>query len=130
MENWHAFFLQVGGLTKTTEWWGKTLGLERVILLPRTEDIAEVQACIIGLTEGVLDKQSAVDFLKESKIPSGRATGIVRALDSIPIGLQATYPNFNRIPAAGARFKSREDIWPIGFEELPTRTFKAFKEER
>lgn len=117
LQDWHAFFLQVGGNPATTRWWSKLLGRERVIVLPRTEDLAEMQACIIGLTEGVLDLQSAADFLNDSKRDldaKAMLARIVTAVGNIPVGLQATLPNFSRIPAAGARFTSREDIWPVG----------------
>ena len=114
LRNWHGFFLQVGRNRYTTDWWSDTLGKERVVQLPRTEDLAEVQAVIIGLTEGVLDLQSAVDFLKESKVSATEAKRIVEACSGIPIGLQTTFANFDKIPMAGARFASRDDIWPIG----------------
>jgi len=114
LQNWHAFYLQVGGNRYTTDWWANILGKERIIKLPRTEDLAEVQACIIGLTEGVLDSQSAIDFLKGAKVTGDYARRIVGACAGIPLGLQATLSNFGKIPMAGARFASREDIWPIG----------------
>lgn len=117
LENWHAFYLQVGQNSGTTKWWSKLLGRNRVIQLPQTEDIAEVQACIIGLIEGVLDKKSAIDFISGVDGNRNSAKRIVEAVSDIPIGLQATYPNFNRIPPAGSRFKSREDIWPIDSKE-------------
>lgn len=113
LEDWHAFFLQVGRNSETTEWWSNLFGRERVILLPRTGDLAEVQAAIIGLTEGILNWRSAIEFLKEADA-SSRAANIIEAISQIPMGLQATYPNFDKIPMAGARFKSREAIWPIG----------------
>ncbi|MDP2704472.1 MAG: hypothetical protein Q8P01_04645 [bacterium] len=127
LENWHAFFLQVGNSRGTTEWWSKLFGRERVIVLPRTEDLAEVQACIIGLTEGVLDPDSALEILGANR---NNAQSIVRAVADIPAGLQATFPNFNRIPPAGVRFKSREDIWPIGSEagSAPPTSDKKTKE--
>ena len=114
LQDWHAFFLQVERNSETTRWWTKVLGKERVIFLPRTEDVAEVQACIIGLTEGILNFQSATEFLQEAKLSRERALAIVEALRGIPVGLQKTFPNFDRIPMAGAIFASREDIWPIG----------------
>lgn len=119
LENWHGFYLQVGdrnGRTdrRVTEWWNDVLGVERVIKLPRTEDLAEVQATIIGLTEGVLDLQSAVDFLTESKVDADDAKRIVDACSGVPVGLQTTLANFGKIPLAGAKFASRDDIWPIG----------------
>jgi len=113
LQDWHGFFLQVYDHSHTAEWWGRILGKERVVRLPRTEDMAEVQACIIGLTEGILDLQSAVDFLKEAKVKGDYAKRIVNACAEIPLGLQTTFPNFGKIPAAGVRFASREDIWPV-----------------
>ncbi len=121
LENWHTFFLQVASpthLTHTTEWWSKVLGRERVILLPDTKDLAEVQAVIIGLTEGVLDLQSAVDFLAEAKVSKAEAQRIVRAVAHIPIGAQTKFPNFKKIPMAGAVFASKDDIWPINGEDI------------
>ncbi|MEK7498237.1 MAG: hypothetical protein AAB611_00040, partial [Patescibacteria group bacterium] len=116
LQDWHAFFLQVGNNSETTKWWSRVFGKERVIRLPRTEDIAEVQACIIGLTEGVLDLQSAGEFLREAGMSRERAIATIEAVRGIPIGLQKTFPNFGRIPMAGAVFASREDIWPIGMK--------------
>ena len=114
LESWHSFFLQVGANRYTMDWWSDVLGRERVIKLPNTEDLAEVQAVIIGLTEGALDLKSAVDFLTEARVSRDEAKRIVDACGQIPIGLQTTFPNFGKIPAAGAKFASREDIWPIG----------------
>ena len=113
-KNWHGFFLQVERHSFTKKWWSKILGKERVVQLPRTEDLAEVQAVIIGLTEGVLDLKTAVDFLREANVSASEARAIVEACRGIPIGLQTTFPNFDKIPMAGAKFASREDIWPIG----------------
>ncbi len=130
LENWHIFYLQVGNRPRIAYWWTKLIGQKRVILLPRTEDIAEVQACVIGLTEGVLDTQSAVEFLKESGVADNEASRIVNAVAGIPIGLQATYPNFGRIPSAGSRFKTREDIWPADSKKSgPKRTPPKKKDE-
>lgn len=120
LEHWHGFFLQVGGRDDVTEWWSNILGRERVIILPRTEDIAEVQACIIGLTEGQLDLQSAASFLiDELHLSKGKAQEIVRAVSGIPIAAQTTAPNFDKIPPAGSRFANREDLWPSESAGVP-----------
>ena len=42
------------------------------------------------------------------------AKRVVEACKGVPLGLQKSYPNFDKIPMAGATFKSRDDIWPIG----------------
>lgn len=112
----HAFYLQVGEHQRVTSWWMPVLGRDRLVHLPRTEDIAEVQAVIIGLTEGVLDLQSAVDFLTEARVPRTHAQKIVRAVSHIPLRAQADLPNFNRIPEKGTIFASREDTRPVNDE--------------
>lgn len=112
LSKWHIFFLQVGDKSDVTSWWRGLIGKERIVRLPKTEDLAEVQACIIGLTEGVLDARSAVSFLKEANVSAGEAQRIVDACLGIPLGLQKTLPNFDKIPMAGAKFANREDIWP------------------
>ncbi|HEY4488692.1 MAG TPA: hypothetical protein VJB97_04190 [Candidatus Paceibacterota bacterium] len=114
LKRWHGFFLQVGQSTRISKWWSEVLGAERVIVLPRTEDIAEVQAVVIGLTEGVLDLQSAFEYLEASEVSKARAAKIIEACSEIPLGLQASLPNFDTIPLSGAKFASRDDAWPIG----------------
>lgn len=128
LERWHGFFLQVGDSSHTTDWWSRVFAKERVVILPQTEDLVLVQAAIIGLTEGVLDLQSVEDFLRtEGKATKAKANQIVRAVAHIPIGEQAKLPNFDRIPLAGARFASRDDIWPIG--EAPVKTESGGKKK-
>jgi hypothetical protein len=128
-ESWHYFYLNVKASRYNRDFWAKILGADRVVDLPRTEDLAEVQAVISGLTEGVLDLQSAVDFLKKSGVSADDAKRIVAACAKIPIGLQKTFPNFDKIPMAGAKFASREDIWPIGTKGA-TPASKSKKDEK
>ena len=113
LQKWHTFFLQVSSNPYTTGYWSQVLGREQVVMLPRTEDLAVVQAAIIGLTEGVLDLQSVPDFLAEARVNRRDAMQIVRAVSNIPLRAQAMLPNFDRIPLKGSIFASREDIWPI-----------------
>lgn len=114
LQDWHVFFLRVGTDQMAGQWWSRIIGEERIVQLPRTENLAEVQAVIIGLTEGTLDLQNAVDFLREARISNAEARRIVEACAGIPIGLQKTFANFEKIPQAGALFANRGDIWPIG----------------
>ncbi len=114
LTRWHGFFLQVGTNPSTTRWWERVFAKDRVVILPKTKDLALVQACIIGLTEGVLDLQSVPDFLRaEAKTSKEDANGIVRAIGHIPLRAQAELPGFADIPLVGSRFASRADIWPI-----------------
>ena len=121
LKKWHAFFLQVDRDSRVTSWWTEVLGKDRIVVLPRTEDLAEVQAVIIGLTEGVLNLQSAFAFLEEAKVSPTNAARIVEACSNVPRGLQRTFPNFEKIPLAGSVFASRDDIWPIGSPEAKTK---------
>ncbi|MDP3899931.1 MAG: hypothetical protein Q8Q23_02510 [bacterium] len=114
LSKWHAFFLQVGGSGYITDYWAKIFGKERTVLLPHTEDLAQVQAVIIGLTEGIFDLQNAADFLCEvASTKKEKARQIVRAVSNIPLRAQADLPNFKKLPRAGSLFASREDVWPI-----------------
>ncbi|MDZ4260126.1 MAG: hypothetical protein U1A25_00510 [Candidatus Sungbacteria bacterium] len=124
LENWHGFFFQVGDHRHTTHWWTQILGRERVIILPRTEDLAEVQAVVIGLTDGVLDFQSALEFLvQDARVTKAHAQQIIRAVANIPMGAQRRLGNFNHIPMKGAKFASRDDVWPIGVSVEGTLPF-------
>jgi hypothetical protein len=115
--NWHHFYLNVKGSRYNRDFWSEILGKDRVVDID-VNDLAEVQAVISGLTEGVLDLQSAVSFLKEvGGLKDSDAKRIVDSCARIPIGLQTTFANFDKIPMAGAKFASREDIWPIGSKE-------------
>lgn len=115
--DWHHFYLNVKGSRYNRDFWSEILGKDRVVDI-QTNDLAEVQAVISGLTEGVFDLQSAVFFLKEvGRLADYEAKRIVDTCGGIPIGLQTTFANFDKIPMAGAKFASREDIWPIGSKE-------------
>ena len=97
-----------------TNYWTNVLGRERVIILPRTEYIPEVQAVIVGLTEGILDLQTATEFLIEvARLDETEARRVVRAVNHIPLGAQASLTNFDKLPLAGSVFAMREDIWPV-----------------
>lgn len=115
----HAFFLQVDNRLKLREQWTDLYGAEHVVMLPGgTEYLHGVKAVIIGLTEGVLDLSSAVEFLGEHKITRNEANRIVRAVAHIPIGAQKLFPNFNQLPKAGDFFREKTDLWPIDPSEI------------
>lgn len=110
----HAFMCLIGNSPSARTWWTKVYGEDRVVVLPRTQLLPQVQAAIIGLTEGVIDLQSVADFLRENQVALDDARVIARSLQNIPVGAQARLPNFAKIPLEGAIFASRDDIWPIG----------------
>lgn len=115
----HAFFLQVGSDSWTTRFWTDVFGAERVVVLPRTHLLAQVQATIIGLTEGTLDLQSAEEFLRTNDVTKDDARAVVRSVANIPIGAQAALPNFGKGPKAGDVFRTKGDLWPMDPSEVP-----------
>ena len=115
----HAFFLQVGDQRETRQFWVDMFGPERVISLPSVRLLPQVQASIIGLTEGTLDLQSLAGFLEKNGVNARDARDITRSVINIPIGAQAALPNFARRPQAGDVFREKTDLWPMDPSEVP-----------
>lgn len=109
----HAFFLMVGSRGEVHEQWSRLYGADRVVVLPSVELLPQVQAAIIGLTEGVLDLQSMHDFLTGNGVSAEDASAIARSVAGVPLGAQAMLPGFADIPSAGAIFDRKTDLWPV-----------------
>lgn len=115
----HAFFLQVGSSSDTTTFWRQVFGKDRCVVLPNTEFLPQVQAVIIGLTEGTLQLSAVEAFLRVHNVCKADATKILRSVANIPIGVQAALPNFNQRPQKGDLFQEKTDLWPIDRSEIP-----------
>lgn len=121
----HAFFLQVpygswGGSGETNRvyaQWSELYGADHVVTLRSTEYLHYVEAIIIGLTEGVLDLESAVVFLREHGLDEEVAFELVESVAHIDLGAQARRDGFDAIPLAGALFGEKTDITPLTDEE-------------
>ena len=109
----HAFFLQVGEERHVTQFWVEIFGRDRVVLLPSTELLPQVQATIIGLTEGTLDLKTVPEFLRKANIERKVAEEITRSVANIPIGAQAALANFSKRPMKGDLFEEKTDLWPV-----------------
>ncbi len=116
----HAFFFQVGNRPDVRSQWTDLYGNDHFVMLPggTTEYLHYVKAVIAGLTEGVLDLQSAVEFLREHKVSIDDANRIVRAVAHIPLGAQTLCPNFTKLPKAGDIFRNKTDLWPMDQKEV------------
>lgn len=110
----HAFFLQVGESSYVTQYWSRNFGPERVVILPDTELLPQVQAAIIGLTEGSLELANVEKYLRKANVSKEDANMIVRSIANIPIGAQAALPNFGKLPQKGDLFANKTDLWPVG----------------
>jgi hypothetical protein len=116
----HAFFLQVDSNRRTTNFWTELFGPERVIILPDVHLLPQVQATIIGLTEGTLALSEVLGFLEKNGVTHERdREAILRSVSNIPIGAQAALPNFDKKPQAGDVFRTKEDLWPMDPSEVP-----------
>ncbi|NQV89126.1 MAG: hypothetical protein HQ488_02285, partial [Parcubacteria group bacterium] len=102
----------------TTAFWKDLYGPDRVILLPSTEVLPQVQAAIVGLTEGTLALTGVSDFLTENGLDQRDAALVTESVSNIPIGAQAALENYSRRPKAGDLFREKTDLWPLTAEEL------------
>lgn len=114
----HAFFLEVSGRESTHSFWLDVFGPERVVVLPSTEVLPQVQAVIIGLTEGTLGLDQVTEFLTSNNVSAADAEAILRSVSNIPIGAQAALPNYDRRPQKGDVFKEKTDLWPMNPSEV------------
>lgn len=118
----HAFLIQVEGMQRTYQSWLPIYGRERIVTIPDTELLPQVQACIIGLTEGTLGMEDVMPFLQKHGVDKRHAEQITKSVVNIPIGAQAALPNFGKRPKAGDLFKSKTDLWPLSSDEIAAIT--------
>jgi hypothetical protein len=119
----HGFCLLIGNRGDARRCWLDLYGRDRVVFFGddiRIEYAPQTMAAIIGLTEGTLDLQTAIDFLASHEVEKGVARKIVNAISGIPIGAQTVLPNFGRIPKKGDLFAAKTDLWPIDPSKVPT----------
>lgn len=117
----HAFFLQVGNDSSVKSQWAELYGRERVVTLPDTKYLPQVQAAIIGLTEGTLNSQEIKNFLMANNMPKSAAEDVLRDLIGIPIGAQSALRGRlpRAVPKAGDVFANKTDLWPIDHDAVP-----------
>lgn len=118
----HAFFLQVRARISVTDFWEEIYGPERVITIPTTEHLPQVQAAIIGLTEGTLSINDTADWLRQHKVDRWTADDLTDQLAKIPLGAQAILRSKLKrpLPKAGDIFKRKTDLWPTDSKTTTT----------
>lgn len=115
----HAFVLCVErGDSGTLPFWKDVMGTERVIALPNALLVPQVQAVIIGLTEGTLSMRDVETYLKSKEVNARDAAMIARSVAGIPIGAQAMLPNFKKRPKEGDLFLEKTSLWPMTKREI------------
>jgi hypothetical protein len=114
LETTHAFVLLVEPSASARVYWPSIFGPERVIGIPKVDNLPEAKAVIIGLTEGLLELSQVEEYLvKTAHLSVAEARQIQRAVAGIPIGAQLECENFDRIPLKGDIFAGKDDLWPI-----------------
>lgn len=115
-----CFFLQVENEIATTEFWSRIYGRARVVKIPDTECLPQVQAAIVGLTEGVISIAQAKDWLIRHGINASLARNLSDQLSQIDLGaqaiLRAQMPH--PLPKAGDVYKTKTELWPMSAEEI------------
>ena len=112
----HAFLIQVGEKGMAPGFWKRTFPKDRIVQIPDTRLLPQVEAAIIGLTEGTLDLGGTKDFLRGLQVPARQAEAIVSSLANIPLGAQAALPNYGKLPKKGDLFESKTSLWPVDSE--------------
>jgi transcriptional regulator of met regulon len=128
----HAFFIQIDTNPRTTEFWEHVFGKDHVISLLDIDYLPHIQALIVGLTEGTVSMNNAVNFLAENDIADSTAEEMVRSVSHIPIGAQAILKaKINRpLPQKGDLFKEKTDLWPVESKEIKPKEQAPTTEEK
>ncbi len=115
----HAFVLIVGDRRDAQDFWPHVIDPSRIVRLPSVDLLPQVQASIIGLTEGTLTLTHLPAFLTDTGVSKRDAEAIVRSIVNIPIGAQTTLENFGKGPKPGDVFHEKTDLWPMDPDDVP-----------
>lgn len=124
-KNAHTFMFHIWGNQRDSyydkhvaEYWSEIYGADRVITITTANYLAELQALVVGLTEGVITLDTAEQYLiDEAQLSKKEAKELVKQVAHIPLRAQADLPNFNKIPKAGDLFESKDSLWPVGVDD-------------
>lgn len=120
-ETKHAFVIAVEGNSQDRRYWGKWFGAEHVICVPDTAYLPEIEAAIIGLTEGTLEPIDLEKWLKNHQVDRGYIDYCQYDLRKVPYGAQRKLEEASeyKIPKLGDIFEKKTDLQPCGHEDKP-----------
>ncbi len=117
----HAFVIICDSRGKTLRSWEALYGKDHVIEIYDTYCLPQIQAAIIGLTEGVLQPIDVEGYLRDHEVNDrnieAAMPGLLRIKFAAQCGLKEASPY--RIPKKGDIFVNKSDLQPTG-EVLPT----------
>lgn len=108
----HAFFISVG---EVPDGWTKLYGVDHVVTIEDTYCLPQVEAAIIGLTEGTLEPMDIEKFLDSHQVSRDNIEAALPGLRRVPFAVQRTLEqqSGNIIPKKGDIFASKTDLQPI-----------------
>ena len=112
----HAFVLLVtdraGNVSsQAAKFWEGIAGKSRVIVLPDMKLLPQVQAVIIGLTEGTLKLTKVPEFLREFNLDDDIIEKILGAVINVPHSVQSRLQQYSTLPQKGDIFEGKPDVW-------------------
>lgn len=106
---------------RTTASWEKLYGKDRVVEIDDTHCLPQIQAAIIGLTEGVLQPMDVEKYLRDHEVSNDNIVAAMPGLRRIKFGAQrilAENAGYH-IPQKGDIFAEKTDLQPTD-DALPT----------
>lgn len=109
----HAFFIGVG---RTSSAWYDLYDDGHRIEICNTRCLPQVEAAIIGLTEGTLEPIDIEKFLKDNQVSDVNIHYALPGLKLVPFAVQRMLEEASghKIPQKGDIFATKQDIEPIG----------------
>ena len=115
----HAFFIGVNRIDY--DWYGLYDEGHRVEIYD-TRCLPQIEAAIIGLTEGTLEPMDVEKFLRDNQVSARNINEAMPGLRKMPFAAQRMLEKAsgNRIPVKGDIFATKLDIQPIGhIDDIP-----------
>lgn len=109
----HAFFIGVG---RTSSAWYDLYDDGHRIEICNTRCLPQIEAAIIGLTEGTLEPIDIEKFLKDNQVSDVNIHYALPGLKLVPFAVQRMLEEASghKIPQKGDIFATKQDIEPIG----------------
>ena len=126
----HAFVIAVEGESGDRSYWGKWFGANHVIRIPDTSRLPEIEAAIIGLTEGTLEPMDLEKWLKDHQLNKSYIEYCLSDLRGVPYGEQRRLERASKckIPKLGDIFEKKTDLQPCSHESEPTDSSAPIEE--
>lgn len=121
-ETKHAFVLLVEGDSRGRDYWSEWFGKGHVVRIPNTSRLPEIEAAIIGLTEGTLEPFDLGNWLKDHQVSDSYRDYCLFDLREIPYGVQRRLEKASKykIPRLGDIFEKKTDLQPCSYAEEST----------